>query len=440
MRTVTVVAVLAIASGLALCIASQAQSLTNNAGLGPAPLQRASAAAASLRDMDLENGDGADPIPGAVRRTHTEFKHAIRDFLLELLNQTELDDPAALEKAAQSALHGAGLYAFSGASSVRRPLPFREVTHLSIERPRGHPELLAAMTTVSLPCDGDSSLYVFQRAGKQWRLVLENERNGYQEIYDALAGIEYAISPPDASGRWYAVIAGVNAACASSWQSIRYVVVRPTENATQGHTLLSRSGSLYLGADEVQKLTAERDWFRISWVGGSIDVDVATRIYVEQYAVGESSIVRVAPYAVRPQDFVEEWMELPWEEASRWTPAQNLARARSWHAKLHRWHPSPEEWLRIQEQSKVATLTDASDRYLKDSPGESFDFVQRCLQPNTWLVGLKLEGGGFPCELFFSLSRRQDAFFIDNVSDVRPGGCPGSAKPRRAGDTLPPLP
>ena len=40
---------------------------------------------------------------------------------------------------------------------------------------------------------------------------------------------------------------------------------------------------------------------------------------VFSYQIGPTSMERTAPVALIPADFVHEWLEMPWHEASRWS-------------------------------------------------------------------------------------------------------------------------
>jgi hypothetical protein len=57
---------------------------------------------------------------------------------------------------------------------------------------------------------------------------------------------------------------------------------------------------------------------------------------------------------------------------------------------------------------------------------------------------LQLEGSGehnlagdSPAELFFTISKRDGAFYVESVDVERPPGCPGNALPRGAREALP---
>ncbi len=112
---------------------------------------------------------------------------------------------------------------------------------------------------------------------------------------------------------------------------------------------------------------------------------------------------------------------MKWESASTWVSSSDAAKLQYWHSRLSR-----------DGRGKFDT---------------EFDFVQPCPETeNTakWQIGLQLEGtgehdlpGDFPDELFFTVTKRDGAFYMENVAKARPPGCPGNALPRGARDALP---
>ena len=57
----------------------------------------------------------------------------------------------------------------------------------------------------------------------------------------------------------------------------------------------------------------------------SLDPKRGRRVVVQRFAITEQTPRRIAPFALTPRDFVEEWLRAPWSVASAWT--QTAARA-----------------------------------------------------------------------------------------------------------------
>jgi hypothetical protein len=73
----------------------------------------------------------------------------------------------------------------------------------------------------------------YEHQGATWKPMLISETHGYSKIYEAQGSMQYAISPPDAAGDWFVVVAGVNPSCSSNSQSLRYKVMRTGDNPRQ---------------------------------------------------------------------------------------------------------------------------------------------------------------------------------------------------------------
>jgi len=62
----------------------------------------------------------------------------------------------------------------------------------------------------------------------------------------------------------------------------------------------------------------------------SLDPGILVREHVMRYAVRGDLVRRVPPLATRPEDFLDEWVRLPWDEAARWTDPEARERGRRW--------------------------------------------------------------------------------------------------------------
>src|SRR5262249_7376806 len=90
---------------------------------------------------------------------------------------------------------------------------YGDIEDINIQEPDGHPDLVAATTTLGVCCGSDTSLYLFQRSESAWHLILAQEAEEYDEVSGAQEMFEYRISPPDSDGRFFVVTANVNPWC-----------------------------------------------------------------------------------------------------------------------------------------------------------------------------------------------------------------------------------
>jgi hypothetical protein len=291
---------------------------------------------------------------------------------------------------------------------------YGKVRRIEVTRPAEHPDLLAVLITLEIPCGEDSALNIYARSGRRWELVLTKESGDYAQVNGALGGFQFAISPPDAAGKWFVTTADTTPWCTSNWQGIRFNVIRPSGDPSRPKVLLAGRETIYLGVDKVMKLVAARDGFQLMFLTSQeLDSDLLTRVEVEAYRVKGNSAERTAPLALEPADFIAEWVKLPWEKAAAWTRAADMKAAEEWHARLGAMEKTPSAWE------------------------EGFDFVQPCPahdEFDRWQVGFRMgeleEGSQAPSELFFSITQEGDEFWVDDIATERPGGCPGEAPPQ----------
>ncbi len=344
-------------------------------------------------------------VPQAARPLLTQLKHELRNLILNTVN-----DPASrglntmqLTQSVLQKLKTAGVQV----GGHDQPEYFGGISRLKIVEPSGHPELRGVTTTVHLSCGSDTSLYILRRQASKWAVIISVESNDYPDISGALGDFGYGISEPDESGKWFLVMKYVQPWCTSRWHSIHCRVLRPGPSPTKPVVpLIIHVGNV---TDEPNTLTVGKHDFTLVNVGGqSLDGAILTRIHVHRYSVSGDRVTRVPPIAVIPQDFVAEWVELPLEEAMRWSDAPAMSGIESWHS-------------RLQEG------TTDNDYYYSE-----FEFVQPCSQsPNRWQIGLSIDSekrqDKLPLELFFTVSKRNGAFYMTDISQKRAPGCPGEA-------------
>lgn len=188
-----------------------------------------------------------------------------------------------------------------------------------VRRPVSQPNLLAVTAKFQIECGEDTVLMIFAYGGSHWNEVLQAQSKPYKSISDAWASFDYAISPPDDSDHWYVLTKTVAPWCSSTWSEIRYAIMRPVPGIVDPKVLLSRSDSIWWGSDDFGNLIANRNDFDIRFHAESIDTGIHNRMWVRHYRIDDNSIRRIAPVALSPRDFVDEWIISPWDEAIGWS-------------------------------------------------------------------------------------------------------------------------
>jgi hypothetical protein len=377
----------------------------------------------------IDTGGKRNPsgdVPPAAQKLLPQFKSGLREIIARTLNEHSSSSAETLHKLILADLKKAGIEALN---PVQREGyytadgdDFGNLYDVTVRQPARHSDLMAVVTNLTIPCGSDASLILYRRNGTAWQLILVEESNGYKDISGGQGSFQFAVSPPDAEGNWYVVAANVNPWCSSNWQQLRYKVLRPGEDADHPAVLFDEHTSIYLGTEQPYRLNLNPNGFELHIVGAQgLDDSILTREHVQNYEVSGNRVTRIAPMALAPEDFLDEWVGMKWEDASTWASTADAAKLQHWHDRLSRDGPA-----------KIDT---------------EFDFVQPCKaseKTEKWQIGLQLEGAGehdrpgdLPAELFFTISKRDSAFYVESVDKERPPGCPGNTLPRGAREALP---
>jgi hypothetical protein len=267
------------------------------------------------------------------------------------------------------------------------------------------PGLLIATTEVDIP-EGESwSFYAFDREQGAWKLRLAVESlDSSDDNVDTDVLPPYTISRL-ASGSWYAVVAAVDV----DSSLMTYRALGPSVNPYSPTTLFTATKTI-TNAESV-KISARPDGFGVAYLGQASLEMVGPRAHLDNYQFEGSAARRIAPLALTPEAFLDEWQALPWEEAMRWTVHPNES-MQSWHLKLH------------------------------DAGGGHTDllFVQPCPQPGKSQLIYNFDSSEkqTPDEkITFTVLKSGNEFELASVDRKRPAGCPGRAYPKPQPGTIP---
>ncbi len=377
----------------------------------------------------IDTGGRRNPsgdVPPAAQNLLPQFKSGLREIIGRTLNDHSSSSPETLHKLILADLKKAGIEALNAVQRDGYYMAdgddFGNLYDVTVRQPARHSDLMAVVTNLTIPCGSDASLNLYRRNGAAWQLILVEESNGYKNISGGQGSFQFAISPPDAEGNWYVVAADVNPWCSSNWQQLRYKVLRPGADFDHPTVLLDEHTSIYLGTDQPYRLTINPHGFELHIVAAQgLDDSILTREHIQNYEVSGNRVTRIPPLALAPEDFLDEWVGMKWEDAFTWTSSGEAAKLQHWHDRLSR-----------DSREKIDT---------------EFDFVQPCKaveKTTKWQIGLQMEGSGehdlpgdLPSELFFTISKRDGAFYVESVDKERPPGCPGNTLPRGAREALP---
>lgn len=352
----------------------------------------------------------AEPeVPPSAQTLITSFKHEIRDLvtfslvanpdqsieaLNALVNQTIASDSIGTSQSGQTESGSLG--------SSEAECEFGSTDSIEATHPNNDPALIAVRSSISLPCGEDNSLYIYERQSGKWRLAAADETNGYEDVSGARSDLQFSVSPRDANGRYFVVVAGYQSWCQSNWRMINYEALRPGRSADAASLLIQGSDDIFVEVDEPILIKTTADSFQINYEGEfHNDMGILTRAHVVSYKIDGNSATKVAPIALKPEDFVDEWMTLPWKAASRWSSIASLPALKQWHDYL-----SPAE--SGTSLGEVAGVTECSS--------EVWEVVMELDTPEKYSYPL-------PEKIYFTVSKKSGEYRMENGGPEGTNAC-----------------
>lgn len=201
--------------------------------------------------------------------------------------------------------------------------------------------LLVITTNVGIVCQSDESAYGYKQFGGKWKRVWESEQDDYDKYtpqYISAVHVWQDYDNGKQTGPTFVLTLGNEWGCASAWHQVYYRIWRVDSQGSK--LLLEGSDGAYLRGQEyiLGSIVHTPMHFSgpvdvvVEYTKRSIDVGVHNREAIYHYLIDGDKVRRVAPVALGPRDFVDEWMTNSWDETSQWSASPTL---RPWHEKLH---------------------------------------------------------------------------------------------------------
>lgn len=174
------------------------------------------------------------------------------------------------------------------------------------------------VTSLGIQCGEDESAYIYAWSGAGWQRVFQNEQNHYTENgYKPEFLSDVAISPWSPANNYVALTLGVQTWCASAWHDIYYRAYR-LGGDPMARPLVSGEVFANVGDELPLRGSVTPDEVLIQYNGPSIDAGILVRQHVRHYRIDGPEAKRIDPLALRPRDFVDEWLTHEWKETAFW--------------------------------------------------------------------------------------------------------------------------
>lgn len=364
-----------------------------------------------LRTIPLPNFElGPSPPPARVPGLLRSLNQELKDLIIEVLNDPHRDSLAEATTVYDE-LKRAGW----GDIYRSRWNAYGEISNIDFDWVTDHsPPLLVVDTELWEPCGSDpySTLYVFQQRGRNWDLILTTEADYLPTVgNEPDAGMQYEVSPRDQNGKWFLGVASVFPDCRTNGlddkREVRFKIVRAGATPENPTVLLDRRVQIFNKFNTPFEINSDEDKFAVT-VGKERRLDGGLGVSIFRFDVWQNQVSRIAPFALRPEDFFDEWVRTDWSEVAPWANAANRADLEAWHAKLG------------------ALAFDSTE----------IEFVQPCPkrgEEGSWVLGLWIDqqlNRNTPDErLYISIGQKTGAYLVNGIGKARPPGCPGNTQP-----------
>lgn len=263
-----------------------------------------------------------------VSNRSSEFKRKLKEWIESEIPKSKKsfnEHFLGMQEQMISKLKKAGLMVNEGAEKG-----YGFIGNLDIRRPAEVPDLLVIIAGITVPCGIEDSIYIYKYEENTKQLLLEDNPQG--DYGETLSQIYF--SPPDENGDRLFLSTRYGVQCASCWNALIFSLYRLDANLEKSTNICLEKKHGEYWCSEARHIQLKPDDLLIELQDESIFPGF-TRTHVLHYKIGASSIERITPIALRPQDFVDEWLNGQWNEMERWTCNEKKKALKDWHQLLH---------------------------------------------------------------------------------------------------------
>ena len=195
---------------------------------------------------------------------------------------------------------------------------------------------LVLVTSVGIDgCGEDESAYVYAWQVGKWKRLWGKEETEYtKREYRPKTIVSVEVGAKPGSEGIVVLLLGMRTGCTSAWHPVYYSAYQIGVNADE-KPILDKAESAYLGDDPPIVGASRNGEVLVEFRVGSVDLVVHNRRAVRRFVFENNRVKRVSPLALRPRDFVEEWLSEDWSAIEAWAHGdEDSARLERWHRGL----------------------------------------------------------------------------------------------------------
>ena len=221
----------------------------------------------------------------------------------------------------------------------------------------------------------------------------------YEEISGAFGDFfVYIVIPGAATSDMRVVVAHGTPWCTSRFSGFAIDVLAPSAQGDAPRVVWHTARG-YSRGDFATSLRAIGEGFELRTNEPAMDMNAYERTVVYRYRISGDKVERIEPIALNGRGFVEEWLDMPWDEAKDQTAPEAIEALR-----------------RIHE--RVAQL----DRDPKTYVGYTYGPVRACLMKGRFEVEMDADPGG---RQFYTIEQGQNGYTMINISTTQDERCSG---------------
>ncbi len=195
-------------------------------------------------------------------------------------------------------------------------------------------DLLIIQAEIGVACGFDETAYVYEWAKTGWHRLVDTSQRPGNGVYipEQIQQVIFTTPKDKPKEALLLAVTGASPVCGAPVQAVHYRVWSAKRGGGASLAVEGREGeSLFSLRDPAVSARFEDSEFLVEMNVRSMDAARRSRVAVRRFNFDGDYARRVAPIALTPKDFVEEWLRAPWSAAAAWTET----RARGALEKVH---------------------------------------------------------------------------------------------------------
>jgi len=205
---------------------------------------------------------------------------------------------------------------------------------VNVSSPVSPANLLLVEFGFGIECGQDSMLLGYEFADGRWQRVLRWQSGDYDEINGAFGDFfKYVLISQPAPRGWVIAVAHGMPWCTSRYSGFDLDLIQP-ETAGEQQKVLQHLKEGYVRFEIEPSMKRVPEGFQLRLQAAMLDSNFMTRIGIYRYKLEGDKLKRVQPVANNGRDFVDEWLQVPWSDAQRWSATSDLTELEQIHQQI----------------------------------------------------------------------------------------------------------